>query len=191
MKMYSNILEKVRLYEEKRGIVYAKTDGKLYKGLKVFYILLFVYTIVMNSLFLLGSFLSETVFNNLKNAVYTVLGLSVLLIASLIIMKFKNTVWANFVSAVLNILSCVGLGITFGMLLQDVIGFKISFYWRHLAPLCLMVIMTVALTVIALKAIFKTQKTYKKIVENIYTTYTASEETILSDEQWEEVLKNI
>ena len=52
-------------------------------------------------------------------------------------------------------------------------------------------IVTLALTVVALRAILKTQKTYKKIVENIYTTYTASEDATLTDEQWEDVLKNI
>ncbi len=189
--MYDNVLEKVKEYEEKRGIVYAKTDGKLYVGVKVFYILIFAYTMAINAMFLLGAVLSETVFNNLKNSVYTVLALSVLLVASLIVMKFKNTIWANVVSTVINILSCTGLGITFGVLLQDVIGFKVSFYWRHLVPLCLMVILTVVLCVIALRAILKTQKTYKKIVENIYQTYTASDDTVLSDEQWQEVLKNI
>ena len=191
MKMYNNILEKVALYEEKRGIVYAKTDGNLYKGLKGFYVLLFVYTMVINLFFLLGAALSETVYSTLKNSVYTVLGLSIALIISLVLMRFKNTVWANIMSLALNVLSCVGLTITFGVLLQDVIGFKISFYWRHLVPLCLMVIVDIAFTIIALRAIFKTQKTYKKIVENIYTTHTTSEDTVLSDEEWEEVLKSI
>ncbi len=191
MKMYDNILEKVAQYEEKRGIVYAKTDGNLYKGLKVFYVLLFIYTMVMNLFFLLGAALSETVYSNLKNSVYTVLGLSITLIISFVLMRFKNTIWANIISLALNVLSCVGLAITFGVLLQDVIGFKTSFYWRHLAPLCLMVIVDIALAVIALRAIFKTQKTYKKIVENIYTTHTTSEDTVLSDEEWEEVLKSI
>lgn len=189
--MYDNILEKVKEYEEKRGIVYAKTDGGLYKALKIIYILLFIYTMVMNAMFLLGAALSETVFKNLKNSVYTVLGITVLLIASLVIMKFKNTVWANIVSTVLNILGCTGLCLTFGVLLQDVIGFKISFYWRHLVPLCLMAIVTIALCAVALRAVIKTQKTYKKIVENIYENYTASEDTTLTDEQWQEVLKNI
>ncbi len=191
MKMYDNILQKVRLYEEKRGIIYAKTDGKLYKGLKVFYVLLFAYTMVMNTLFLLGAFLSDSVFKTLGNSVYTVLGLSAVLIASLVIVRFKNKLWANIAFLMLNIISCVGLGFTFGILLQDVIGFKASFYWRHLVPLCLMVILSVALTVVALRAVLKIRKTYKKIIENIYTTYKASEETDLSDEQWEEVLKNI
>lgn len=191
MKMYDNILQKVRLYEEKRGIVYAKTDGKLYKGLKVFYILLFVYTMAMNSIFLLGAVLSETIFNALKNSVYTVFGLSIMLVVSLVVMRFKNTVWANILWAVLNVLSCVGLGFTFGVLLQDVIGFKASFYWRHLVPLCLMVIVTLALSFVALRAVFRTRKTYKKIIENLYTSYKASEDTVLSDEQWEEVLKNL
>ena len=42
MKLQQNILNRVRQVEEKRGIVYAKTDGKLYKTLKVFYIIFLV-----------------------------------------------------------------------------------------------------------------------------------------------------
>ncbi len=192
MKMYDNILQKVAQYEEKRGIVYAKTDGKLYKTLKVLYVLIFCYTMVMNTFFLLGTSLSETVFNALKNSIYTVIGLSVSLIASLVIMRFKNKIWANIVSLVLNVLSCTGLCFTFGVLLQDVIGFKVSFYWRHLAPLCLMVALSVALFIVAIKAILKTQKNYKKIVDNIYTSHSVSaEDSNFTAEEWDEILKNI
>lgn len=191
MKLHSNILEKVRLYEEKRGIIYAKTDGNLYKGIKVFYIIALIYTFGVNSMFLLGNILVKSIFDVLKNSVYTVAVLSLALVAAWVIMGFKKYLWAHIVSCVLNALSCVGLILTFGKLLADVIGFKAKFYYCHLVPLALAVILSVILTIIAVRAILKTQKTYKKIVENIYETYKATEENPLTDQEWEEVLKNI
>ena len=40
MKKYEGVLKRVREIEFKRGITYAKTDGKLYKGSKVLFILI-------------------------------------------------------------------------------------------------------------------------------------------------------
>ena len=37
MKMYDNVLRRVRMVEEKNGIRYAKTDGKLYLALRIIY----------------------------------------------------------------------------------------------------------------------------------------------------------
>ena len=86
----------------------------------------------------------------------------------------------------------MGLGFTFGILLKDVIGFEVSFYWRHLVPLCLLLLLSVALFIIAVRAIAKTQKIYKKIVENIYSSHSISaEESNFTAEEWDEILKNI
>ena len=52
MKMQESVLRRVRAVEEKNGIKYAKTDGKLYKTLRVFYIIIFAYTMVINLLYI-------------------------------------------------------------------------------------------------------------------------------------------
>lgn len=39
MKKFDGVLKRVRMLEEKNGISYAKPEGKLYKTLKVLYIL--------------------------------------------------------------------------------------------------------------------------------------------------------
>ena len=194
MKYYSNILEKVKFYEERRGIEYAKTDGYLYKTLKVLYILALVYTFVINIFFVSGVLVSKTKFSVLQNTMYSVIALTVLLIGSLVIMRFKKSLWANIVSFAANILACLGLGLSYGVLLTDVVGFlgfKVSFFYRHLVPLCIMVLLTIWLTVIAIRAIVKTRKNYKKIVENIYSSYNVSaEDGNFTEEEWEEILKN-
>lgn len=194
MKLYYNILERVRAVEEKRGIKYAKTDGKLYCTLKVFYIIAFAYTMGINLLFTLGTVISEINFKNLKNSLITVTVFSVLLIASLVIMRFKDKLWANITSGVLNLLSSVGLLFSFAVLMEDSIGFmglKTNFYWRHFIPLVLIIILSVWLTVIAVRSIIKTNSAYKKVVENIYALHKVSaEESNFTEEQWDEILRD-
>jgi hypothetical protein len=197
MKMQYNILQRVRQVEEKAGIKYAKADGRLYMTLKVLYIILFAYTMAMNVFYLLGNFLvyfGNENFANVKNSLITVMVASLGLIAALVFAKFKSQIWANITSAILNFVSSLFLVLNFANLLTDDLGFlgyKLSFYWRHSVPLLLIVIFSVWFSVIAVRGIVKTQKQYKKVVENLYEKYNlASENEQLSEEEWEEFLIN-
>jgi hypothetical protein len=166
MKINDEILQKVSLYEEKHGIVYAKTDGSLYKTLKGLYVLAFCYTMVMNFLFVIGNVMSEMRFEIFKNTVYMVLTLSAGLILSLAIISFKKYCWAHIAGFLLNTAACMGLTVVYARQLEDVIGYKTSFYWRHFVPLCLMVLLNLVITVIAVRAILKFNKNCKTVIEN-------------------------
>ena len=197
MKMQYNILQRVRQVEEKAGISYAKADGRLYNTLKVLYIILFAYTMAMNVFYLLGNFLvyfGNKNFASVKNSLITVMVASLALIAALVFARFKDKVWANVTCMVLNLLSSLFLVLTFARLLIDDLGFlgyKFSFYWRHSVPLLLIVIFSIWFCVIAIRATIKTQKQYKKVVENLYENYNlSSENEQLSEEEWEEFLAN-
>ena len=166
MKINDEILQKVTLYEEKRGITYAKTDGGLYKALKGLYILAFCYTMVMNFFFLMGNIFSENRLEIFKNSVYMVLVFSALLIIALVMIAFKKYCFAHITAFLLNTVSSMGLIVVFARLLEDVIGYKISFYWRHFAPLCLIVLLSLVITIIAVRAILKFNKSYKAVIRN-------------------------
>ncbi len=193
MKLYDNILEKVRVYEEKWGITYAKPDGKLYKFVMAFYMLTLIFTTAMNVFFALGVSMSETLLSTMQAQLYTSLILIVTLIAAIVLTKFKNSIIATISSFVINTLSCVGLLLTFAPLLENEIGtFKASFYWRHLVPLCILLLANFGVNFIALRADLKIRKTYKKIVDNAYANYNIGiEEDRLSSDEWNEILKNI
>jgi hypothetical protein len=78
----------------------------------------------------------------------------------------------------------------FASLMEDINGFlqlKTAFYWRHLAPLTIVIIMTVWITVIAIREKAKLNATYRKVEENLYNIYHASANEV-SEEQWEEFL---
>ena len=193
MKMYDNILRKVDEYEYKRGITYAKPEGKLYKYTKVLYVLVFIYAMLMNLFFVLGISMSDTLKQQMEAPLYSVLILMVVLIGSIILTKFKQKIIPAIASFVLNALSCTGLILVFAPLMERPEGgFKAPFFWRHLIPLCVLFLLNLIINVILIRAGLKKRKTYKKIVDNAYAMHhTSIEDGSLDEDKWEEVLKNI
>lgn len=186
MKMQESVLKRVRMIEEKHGITYAKTDGKLYKALRVSYTLLFIYTMGINLLFIFGMLLTRLGTDNFKsilNSLITVIVCTVLIIAGYVLSftRFK------LVSGILSVLPEIMLVAVFGSIMKDslgVMGFTPSYFWRHFAPLLILVILMAATTVIAVRARIKTEKQYKKVLDNLYALYSVNTNDI-SDEQWE------
>ena len=191
MKMQESILRRVRAVEEKNGIKYAKTDGRLYKTLRVFYIILFAYTTAVNLLYIAGMtyvYLGTDNFKNVVNSIVTVSICTALIAVGFVLSFFRFKLAAGIISIVPEIF----LIPVFGIALSDslgFLGFKASFYWRHFAPLALLVILMIFTTVIAVRARIKTEKQYKKVTDNLYKLYRQNGNDI-SDEQWEQFLNN-
>ena len=190
MKMYESVLTRVRTVEQKNGINYAKTDGILYKTLRVIYSVIFFYTVIINLLFIAGMFLVRYGTDNFKSVTNLLVSVCVctgVMLAGYVMSFFKFKLTAGIISVLPEIL----LIPLFGSAMKDTLGlfgFKYSFYWRHLAPLLLLVILTVILTVIAVRARVKTEKQYKKVTENLYKLYNVTvgnESDGITDEQWE------
>ena len=190
MKMQESVLRRVRMVEEKHGITYAKTDGRLYKALRVSYTLLFIYTMGINPLFICGMLITRLGTDNFKgilNSLITVIVCTVLIIAGYVLSftRFK------LVSGILSVLPEIMLVVVFGSIMKDslgVMGFKVSYFWRHFAPLLILVILMAVTTVIAVRARIKTEKQYKKVLDNLYALYSLNSDDI-SDEQWEAFLE--
>lgn len=191
MKMQESILRRVRAVEEKNGIKYAKTDGRLYKTLRAFYIILFAYTTAVNLLYIAGMtyvYLGTDNFKNVVNSIVTVSICTALIAVGFVLSFFRFKLAAGIISIVPEIF----LIPVFGIALSDslgFLGFKASFYWRHFAPLALLVILMIFTTVIAVRARIKTEKQYKKVTDNLYKLYRQNGNDI-SDEQWEQFLNN-
>ena len=190
MKMQESVLMRVRMIEEKNGIKYAKTDGKLYKTLRVLYIITFAYTMAINLLFIAGMLLvygGTDNFKNVANSLISVCICTAVIIAGFVLSFFRF----KFAAGVMSIAPEIFLIPVFGAVMKDdlgFMGFTASFFWRHFAPLALLVILMTATTVIAVSARFKTEKQYKKVTENLYKLYQSTGGDI-SDDQWEEFLK--
>ena len=190
MKMQESVLMRVRMIEEKNGIKYAKTDGKLYKTLRVLYIITFAYTMAINLLYIAGMLLVYGGTDNFKNVVNSLI--SVCVCTAVIIVGFVLSFFRfKFAAGVMSIAPEIFLIPVFGAVMKDdlgFMGFTASFFWRHFAPLALLVILMTATTVIAVRARIKTEKQYKKVTENLYKLYQSTGGDI-SDDQWEEFLK--
>ncbi|MGN0451464.1 MAG: hypothetical protein ACI4FN_05070 [Acutalibacteraceae bacterium] len=191
MKMQESVLRRVRMVEEKNGIKYAKTDGKLYKTLRMLYSLVFIYTVGINLLFISGMLLvygGTDKMAGILNSLISVCACTALIIAGYVLSFFKFKLAAGIMSVIPEIF----LIPVFGSVMRDslgIFGFSTSFYWRHLIPLAVLIILMTATTVIAVRARLKTEKLYKKVTDNLFEIYHSSGNNI-TDGEWEEFLKN-
>ncbi len=191
MKMQESVLARVRMVEEKNGIRYAKTDGKLYKAMRIIYTLAFAYTMGINLIFIAGMFLLHFGTDNFPNVMNTLISVCVctgLIIAGYVLSFFRFKLTAGILSVVPEVF----LIVSFGAVMKDSLGFlgyMPSFYWRHFIPLAVMIITMSASVFIAVRARLKTQKQYKKVMDNLYRIYNENGGEI-TDGQWEEFLKD-
>ena len=191
MKMQESVLARVRMVEEKNGIRYAKTDGKLYKAMRIIYTLAFAYTMGITLIFIAGMFLLHFGTDNFPNVMNTLISVCVctgLIIAGYVLSFFRFKLTAGILSVVPEVF----LIVSFGAVMKDSLGFlgyMPSFYWRHFIPLAVMIITMSASVFIAVRARLKTQKQYKKVMDNLYRIYNENGGEI-TDGQWEEFLKD-
>ena len=185
MKMYDSVLQRVRMLEEKNGIKYATTESKLYKGIKVVFIILFSYAMLMKCFYLLGA----VVASQLKLPVITPAVGTLLIIAGFVLVLLKQ----HIIGTVITTASSAVLIFTFGGMLIDTYTEKLvlKFYWAHLIPLLLLVIFSAWLTVIAVRARLKLKHMYNRVVENIYNAYkiNIADGEAVEEEKWEEFLE--
>ena len=188
--MYEGVLKRVRQIEEKNGIKYAKTNGKLFKTLKVVNVLAFIWAIAMNFLYIAGCLLIYS-FKEHKEAflgyIIPIAVCTVLIITALVFLKLRK----YLVSGILNVLPSIVMLVLFASISKDTFGFlgmATWYYWRHFAPLALIILTGIFMAYIAIRADLKLNKLYKKVTENLFNQYGNVE--TLSDEQWDEFLSN-
>ncbi len=185
MKMYDSVLQRVRMLEEKNGIKYATTDGRLYKTLKIVFILFFSYAMLIKSFYFLGALIAS----HLKLQVITPAVCTALLVAGFVLVLLKQ----HIIGTVLTTASSVVLIFTFGRMLIDSYTEKLvlKFYWAHLIPLLALVILSVCMTVIAVRATLKLKRMYNRVAENIYNAYkiNVADGEAVDEQKWEEFLE--
>ena len=191
MKKYDGILKRVREIEEKKGIHYAKTDGKLYKTLSVFYLLFFIWTLLIDALVILSFSLNYGITKNkgsIMDIIVTVSVCTVALLAGYIFNRFKF----YLTGGILSVVSLIFSTLVFANQLKDGLGlwgFQYKFYWRHLGPAVIMVILMIVMTVIAVRARVKTDKQYKLVTDNLFNMYNVNADgSDVTEEQWQKFL---
>lgn len=187
MQYKENVLKRVRMLEEKKGIHYAKTGGKLYTVLKVLYIIAFAAVVAMNLLYIAGMMLvnfGTDRFSSVADSVITVSLCTAVLTAGFVLSFFRFKLTAGIMSVV----PAVILIPVFALLLKDSLGFmgvKTSFYIRHFIPLALLIIFIAGMVIIAVRERVKTKRQYTAVMENLYKTYNEnSSDDVIDDEEW-------
>ncbi len=192
MEMYSGVLERVRRIEQKNNIVYAKEDGKLYKTIKVLFILAFAYGIGVNLLYLLGMLLQYSG----KLAEYAKYFITPAVCTALITAGFVFFLKKfHFTSCCLTVVPATILIFFFKPLLEDELtlnSVQPKYYWRHLAPMLLIIILIIWGSVIAIRAKKKTRDQYNRVCTNLYNLYkiNVTDGGDLTEEQWDEFLRS-
>ncbi len=200
MKKYDGVLKRVRDIEFKRGISYAKTDGKLYKRLKLLFILAFAYTLAVNFLIEVGIYLNQSIssMSLMKEYLTTVTVLLILLITGFIFTMFKNCI-LNLLGSTVTVISALSVFIThYTFYLNNnlfILGEKsvvFPFITKHVISLFILLTSVIWMSIITVRAEVRTNRLYVKVTENLYNMYNikADESGNMTDEQWEEFLKN-
>ncbi|MBO5211310.1 MAG: hypothetical protein J6B80_05210 [Clostridia bacterium] len=194
MIFYDNILKRAREKQVKEGISYPEKDGKLYNTFKFFYVVAFIFGNVMNLFYILGMLIAMTDnahFSGNAGNVIAVAVCVVLLIGALIMSKFNDNLIIASIFGAINLGSATGLLLIFMKLMSDDTvagGIKLNFYWRHLAPLAILAICAVAMSLIVVTAYFKTKKAYNKVMEIVFEEYNALADN--EKPEWEDYIKN-
>lgn len=191
MKYYDGVLERVRKIEEKNAIIYARPDGILYKWVKIIYIVAWAYGIFNIAAYLLGIVFSYS--EHLKDFAGDIIPAAiclVLFVAGLVVLLKKQYI----VGAALNIVPATVAIFFFRVRLMDDLSVDTVFakyYWRHLAPMLIIIFLVCWMAIIAVRARVKTKNQYIRVTENLYNLYkvNVAEGHEISAEQWDEFLK--
>ncbi|MBQ8202890.1 MAG: hypothetical protein IJZ75_01230 [Clostridia bacterium] len=191
MKKFKSVLDRVDFIENKFGIYYAKTDGALYKTLKIIYSVAFVYSLFMYVASVLGAalYISDGDYTeSMYNFMIAIIIFTVVSLAGTILIWSK----LNIVGTAVSLLPVPFLLFIFGKNLVDEVGtgpFKAVFYYRHLIPSVIMIVTLLWMFIIALRAHIKRNKRYKQILQNIYEIFKAENPDNLSLDDWKEFIE--
>lgn len=165
MKFDKDLLKKTFDYQYRRGISYQRTDGPMYKAVRTFQIVSFVYLMAFQLILLLALWLVPN--DNPAHYLQNTLIAFILFAISFVFMFLK----LNLVALLIN-----GLGFAFKIspliplliINSGAVDIKPAFYWQHLFPMVLTLIGGIWLTIIALRERFIIKRDYKIVSEKNY-----------------------
>ena len=184
MKYKKNILALVDEYQYNAAVTYPKTNERIYGNFKIAAILAFIYQFVFSGLLLIGLALtagkSEDV--NVQNTAISL----ILYTLAFVLMFFK----LNLVGFVLNIVATIFKTLPLVPMLIMNSGVKDInpvFYWQHLIPMILILIISFSMCVISTREKYLIDRDYKVVLNKVYNKHRHDE---MTEEEWEEFINN-
>ncbi len=200
MKYIKNIVDRVEASEKRAAIIYAKTDGKLYKWLKWFYVISVCFTALMGFFYCLSRYFkiseldrlnikidSFNDINNVKQSIITVLVCSVIWLICAVTIKWKQEIVSLLLLISSGIVACSSLIGASKNTAEFNVGINTAFWWRHFVPLMLSLLFIVWMLYIKIRQQYRLKIAYNNMTNRIYETYRSED---ISEEEWEEFLKN-
>ena len=198
MKKYDGVLKRVRELEWKYGIAYPRPNEKPYKITRFFYVIFFLWTNIMNVMHIGSIWVKSTenltAMDDFGNGT-TFIGVCTAVLILAYVLRCLKHIYCHIAGFCLTLGASIGLLLTYAPWFEDLTGFlgyKLDFYFRHIVPIALMVILMAILVYIYVNSEIKTDCTYKKVIEALYEKYGTDSEgaAALSDTKWEEFIKN-
>lgn len=189
MKYIKNISERVLAAERRAGVVYAKTDGKLYKWTKILFYIALTVSLIMSLLYVLGriNIGYDLLSNNQKTFVITNAVILLFWIAAMVFTRLKKDLIALILTLFPGIVALLTLQNDSRNTGEFNAGINADFWIRHFVPLFLAVCLIFLATYIRLRESFRFKRAYLNMVNRIYEQYHTEE---INEEKWEEFLKD-
>lgn len=197
MKKYKSILDYMEQYQEKYAIRYAKTNGTLYNSLSVFALLFGLYGFVMSVLAIASTYM---------NAIHGKIGYDIseinrnvsfvtIIICTVIMLVSAVLYWCKLksIALIIQLITQPLMMIFFSHITvknSGISGQITAYYWRHFLPAAMLMFFAAWMLLITFREKIKKQKLYNYIVANLYKLHKVQDGVELTDEQWEEYLKN-
>ena len=194
------LLKMLREKQVKQNIYYLTTESGLFSFLKVMLYISAIVCTAINLIFLLGQLgglsanlanantlndLQQSQVAEIKNGIYSVAVMGVVLLLSLLFFKLKRPILYG------------GLGLFSGLVLIFVYADRLSealgagsyssFIFKHLIPLGIFILCSVLAAIIHFRGNLLDKKGLNEISEKIYSKYSVLAENI-TPEQWESIL---
>jgi len=197
LKKNQKILDRIEFLGNKYKNAPARTDGKLFKALKVFYIIFFAYysfiSLMVSLLMILHLTDSEGISKEVLKYHLSYEGTTcvffVITIISFVLffVKFKLT------GLIMNIVTQPVFVILEARFFKgndfSRLNLHADYYWKHFIPALLIFAVSVFMAVIVIRERLYISREYKKITERAYGEFKRGNDT-LSEEEWNEFLEN-
>lgn len=188
MKKSQNILEYVEKYKYKYGINYAVDGGKLVKTLSVFTAIAWVYSFFMLAISILSFVLNFGAgalnYSDFSTVFITTIICTVSMIAAAALFVCKQKI----IGLAVAIITQPFIVFTYMPISRYGTGYVAGFYWKYVIPAVILILISLVLLIVLVRAKVKTNKIYNTLVAGLYKQYGTKDGEKLTEQEWQEFL---
>ena len=195
MKKHDGIAKRARQLMEKHGVEYAAADGALFTNLRIILLVVYIYKLLMNLIYIFGAFYNRNASGYvIKAGVMTAVCISTAVMVAGGVMIFSKKLLYKFAGIIGMFLSLPVQLTAFSGIMRSSDGIRGQFFSMHFVPAVIMAAVLVWMLVIIIRAEHIENKYYKKVLDNLYAEHheqiVSDGDKNVSDEDWGNFLEN-